>query len=34
MRTPGWAIEEALVDEIAVLDTFSALFGKPKRTIA
>lgn len=30
----GWAIEEALVDQIAVLDTFDAFFGKPTRTIA
>ena len=30
----GWAIQEALVDQIAVLDTFNAFFGKPTRTIA
>jgi pimeloyl-ACP methyl ester carboxylesterase len=30
----GWAIEEALVDQIAVLDNFDAFFGKPTRTIA
>ena len=30
----GWAIQEALIDQIAVLDTFNATFGKPKRTIA
>jgi pimeloyl-ACP methyl ester carboxylesterase len=30
----GWAIQEALVDQIAVLDTFNAMFGKPQRTIA
>jgi hypothetical protein len=30
----GWAIQEALVDQVAVLDTFNAMFGKPKRTIA
>jgi alpha-beta hydrolase superfamily lysophospholipase len=30
----GWAIEEALVDQISVLDMFDAFFGKPKRTIA
>jgi dienelactone hydrolase len=30
----GWAIEEALVDQIAVLDTFEAFFAKPARTIA
>jgi pimeloyl-ACP methyl ester carboxylesterase len=30
----GWAIEEALIDQIAVLDTFDAFFGKPARIIA
>jgi hypothetical protein len=30
----GWAIQEALVDQIAVLDLFDADFGKPKQTIA
>jgi alpha-beta hydrolase superfamily lysophospholipase len=30
----GWAIQEALIDQIDVLDTFNAMFGKPKRTIA
>ncbi len=30
----GWAIQEALLDQIEVLDTFKAMFGKPKRTIA
>jgi alpha-beta hydrolase superfamily lysophospholipase len=30
----GWAIQEALVDQIEVLDTFDAFFGKPTRTIA
>jgi pimeloyl-ACP methyl ester carboxylesterase len=30
----GWAIQEALLDQIEVLDTFNAAFGKPKRTIA
>lgn len=30
----GWAIQEALLDQIAVLDTFEAMFGEPKRTIA
>lgn len=30
----GWAIQEALIDQIAVLDTFNAMFGQPKRTIA
>jgi pimeloyl-ACP methyl ester carboxylesterase len=30
----GWAVQEALADQIAVLDTFSAAFGAPKRTIA
>lgn len=32
--TTGWAIHEALPDQIAVLDTFNALVGKAKRTIA
>jgi alpha-beta hydrolase superfamily lysophospholipase len=30
----GWAIQEALLDQIAVLDIFNATVGKPKRTIA
>lgn len=30
----GWAIQEALIDQIAVLDTFTAMFGQPKQTIA
>jgi pimeloyl-ACP methyl ester carboxylesterase len=30
----GWAIQEAIPDQIAVLDAFATLFGKPKRTIA
>lgn len=30
----GWAIQEALVDQIEVLDTFKAMFGEPSRTIA
>src|SRR5262249_50618181 len=30
----GWAIQEALPDQIAVLDVFKASFGPPKRTIA
>src|SRR5215469_12915533 len=30
----GWAIQEALPDQIAVLDAFDALVGKPTRTIA
>jgi dienelactone hydrolase len=30
----GWAIQEALPDQIAVLDVFAASFGPPKRTIA
>jgi dienelactone hydrolase len=32
--TTGWAIHEALPDQIAVLDLFEGLFGKPVRTIA
>lgn len=30
----GWAIHEALPDQIAVLDTFEGLVGRPSRTIA
>jgi pimeloyl-ACP methyl ester carboxylesterase len=30
----GWAIQEALLDQIEVLDTFTATFGKPQRIIA
>jgi pimeloyl-ACP methyl ester carboxylesterase len=32
--TTGWAIEQALPDQIAVLDLFDKLAGRPKRTIA
>lgn len=32
--TTGWAIHEALPDQIAVLDLFNALVGTPKQTIA
>src|SRR6266481_4726840 len=32
--TTGWALHEALPDQIAVLDTFNTLVGKPHRTIA
>lgn len=30
----GWAIDQALVDQIGVLDTFASLVGQPLRTIA
>lgn len=30
----GWAVQEALIDQIAVLDLFSAQVGTPTRTIA
>jgi pimeloyl-ACP methyl ester carboxylesterase len=30
----GWAIQEALLDQIAVLDLFDLQFGPPRRTIA
>ena len=30
----GWAIQEAIPDQLAVLDAFAALVGKPTRTIA
>jgi len=32
--TTGWAIHEALPDQIATLDLFESMFGKPTRTIA
>jgi len=32
--TTGWAIHEALPDQIAVLDLFKKMLGHPKRTIA
>jgi pimeloyl-ACP methyl ester carboxylesterase len=32
--TTGWAIHEALPDQIAVLDLFKLVVGSPKRTIA
>jgi len=32
--TTGWAVEQALPDQIAVLDIFSKAVGTPKRTIA
>jgi pimeloyl-ACP methyl ester carboxylesterase len=33
-RTTGWAVHEALQDQIALLDFFDRTFGKPKQTIA
>ncbi len=32
--TTGWAVQQALPDQIEVLDTFNTLVRKPKRTIA
>jgi Tannase-like family of unknown function (DUF6351) len=32
--TTGWAIQSALQDQIATLNTFDATYGKPKTTIA
>jgi len=32
--TTGWAIQQALPDQIEVLTTFNSLVGQPKRTIA
>ena len=32
--TTGWAIHEAIPDQIAVLDVFKSVVGPPKRTIA
>jgi putative CocE/NonD family hydrolase len=31
---PGWALAEAVPDQLAALDAFEKRFGKPKRTIA
>jgi putative CocE/NonD family hydrolase len=31
---PGWALAEAVPDQLATLDAFISRFGKPKRTIA
>lgn len=31
---PGWALAEAVPDQLAALEVFRARFGKPKRTIA
>jgi pimeloyl-ACP methyl ester carboxylesterase len=33
-KTTGWAIEDALVDQTALLDEFNNLVGEPSRTIA
>lgn len=30
----GWALQEAFVDQVATLDTFTGLYGHPTRTIA
>ena len=32
--TPGWAIKEALPDQVAVLNKFQQLVGAPHKTIA
>jgi hypothetical protein len=32
--TTGWAIQQAIPDQIAVVNVFKAMFGQPKRTIA
>src|SRR5436305_11352664 len=32
--TTGWALEQAIPDQIATLDTFDSLVGTPTRTIA
>jgi pimeloyl-ACP methyl ester carboxylesterase len=32
--TTGWAIEQALPDQIAVLDNFTEIMGPPKQTVA
>src|SRR5215469_7209717 len=33
-KSTGWAIQDALVDQIAPLDHFDQTYGKPKHTIA
>jgi pimeloyl-ACP methyl ester carboxylesterase len=33
-KTTGWAIADALPDQISTLDVFDKMFGTPKRTIA
>jgi pimeloyl-ACP methyl ester carboxylesterase len=33
-KTSGWAVEDALHDQIALLDYFSKTYGEPERTIA
>jgi pimeloyl-ACP methyl ester carboxylesterase len=33
-KSTGWAVQDALVDQIALLDHFTATYGKPERTIA
>jgi pimeloyl-ACP methyl ester carboxylesterase len=32
--TTGWALQQALPDQISTLDTFAAKYGKPSRTVA
>ncbi len=32
--TTGWAIQQALPDQVSTLDTFAAKYGKPSRTVA
>ena len=32
--TTGWAVEQAVPDQLQVLDTFAAIAGRPRRTIA
>jgi pimeloyl-ACP methyl ester carboxylesterase len=33
-RTTGWAVQDALIDQVVLLDYFTAHYGAPKRTIA
>ena len=33
-KSTGWAVKDALVDQIALLDHFTATYGRPERTIA
>jgi len=33
-KSTGWAVQDALEDQIALLDYFTATYGKPVRTLA
>ena len=34
IKTSGWAVQDALHDQIALLDYFNKTYGEPERTIA